>query len=136
MNNNLKPFNLKRALAGNPVITRDGRKFINLCYMPDAPGAQIVGVLICSDGSKGIFHYYVTGRQWNTTQDHNSDLFMAPIEKEYWCLSALNTKSRDAYFSDAYSLETESELYTQLLAAWKKSENLIDIQEHKITRLE
>jgi hypothetical protein len=61
---------------------------------------------------------------------------MAPIEKEYWCLSALNTKSRDAYFSDAYSLETESELYTQLLAAWKKSENLIDIQEHKITRLE
>jgi hypothetical protein len=133
MNNNLKPFNLKRALAGDPVVTRGGKKVLEIyCFKTKQPEQPI----LVDIGDEYIRHYSLNGAYYHNGPIDKDDLFMAPIEKEYWCLSALNTKSRDAYFSDAYSLETESELYTQLLAAWKKSENLIDIQEHKITRLE
>jgi hypothetical protein len=76
----MKPFNLKEALAGKPVVTRDGRPVKIAGYNPDYLGGQkLLG---------WVMGYIYDVGEW--TKDGISsiredlDLFMAPTERKEW----------------------------------------------------
>ena len=77
----MKPFNLERALAGKPVVTRDGRPVKIAGYNEEADDDYKVAFWIggcvygCSDS--GIYDP-------STNRENNSDLFMAPTERKEW----------------------------------------------------
>jgi hypothetical protein len=75
----MEKFNLERALAGEPVITRDGREVTRLTYFKEARNQyNLVGLL---DG-------VVWGWDENGTSivgyETISDLFMKPKENAIW----------------------------------------------------
>lgn len=69
------PFNLQDALAGDPVITRDGRKVLQIAQFPEAKTFKLVAFI---EGNTAVTLYMADGR-YNVV-DINSplDLFMAP----------------------------------------------------------
>ena len=74
----MKPFNLEQALAGAPVITRDGTKVIRLIELPEEePQSRLVAVL--EDGETATFN---EGGRYYSMRDSSLDLFMAPTKKE------------------------------------------------------
>ena len=75
----MKPFNLERTLAGDPVITRAGRTVKIAGHNPDAaPTEQLVGWV-----DEHPCYWYFSGKY---LQDIESklDLFMTPIKKTGW----------------------------------------------------
>ena len=76
----MKPFNLEQALAGAPVITREGTKVIRLFTVPEAkPNSRLVAVL--EDGEIATFN---EGGRYYSMRDSSLDLFMAPSKKEVY----------------------------------------------------
>ena len=74
----MKPFDLERALAGDKVVTRDGREVTQLTKFnsdADCLAAVVDGELI-TWGEDGL--YWVKGR------DSGFDLFMAPKTVKRW----------------------------------------------------
>lgn len=77
----MKPFNLQEALAGKPVVTRDGRKVTELHYFATAlPSEQLVYV------ADGKLHYQFARGSYYPLGSHASewDLFMAEEPREIW----------------------------------------------------
>lgn len=75
----MKPFNLKKALAGAPVVTRDGREVTQLVHFIDAPHSTytihgVVSNTIEEWTDEGVFCTY--------DDDCELDLFMA--SKKVW----------------------------------------------------
>jgi hypothetical protein len=77
----MEKFNLERALAGEPVITRDGKEVTQLVYFKDVINKDCVyGVLgnqittWCIDGK--FFH--------DDPNEFKADLFMKPKENAIW----------------------------------------------------
>ncbi len=79
----MKPFDLDKAKAGAPVITRDGRKArilsFDLCnrYYP------LVAAFKDSDGDEGVDSLTNEGKCL-ADKDSANDLFMAPVKREGW----------------------------------------------------
>lgn len=76
-----KPFDLQKALAGEPVVTRDGRPVKIAGYNPDAgKTCQICGWV------NGDAKYWCADGLWMPRQTHYLDLFMATktVKKEGW----------------------------------------------------
>ena len=74
----MKPFDLEAALAGAPVITRDGRPVTQLHKFDATTPLCLVGVVggeVYSWGKEGIFFAKSSG---------SFDLFMAPVKREGW----------------------------------------------------
>jgi hypothetical protein len=77
----MKPFNLERALAGDPVVTRDGRPVKIAGYNEEAlTGQEVIGWL---DGVA-----YIWGK--DGTLCGTTDLFMAPTERKEWIVRGEN----------------------------------------------
>ena len=79
----MKPFNLEKALAGEPVVTRDGRTVKIAGYNPDAePSYQLAG------WKGGLLHAWDVDGTYNTSKSECFlDLFMAEnpkVKKEGW----------------------------------------------------
>ena len=75
----MKDFNLKDALAGKPVITRDGRPVKIAGYNKDAKeSARIIGWV------KGSNLNWYEGGNYMGDAVSNADLFMAPSERKEW----------------------------------------------------
>lgn len=91
---NYKPFDLKKALAGEPVITRDGRKVLKIVHI-DSNLSDPLYKLCCiiidddddhnDDGPPFIIDAFFTdinGREQGNDTFSPDDLFMAPTT--YW----------------------------------------------------
>lgn len=76
----MKPFDLARALAGDPVTTRDGRKVLEVHYMKhaDHEGRECLAVVIEGD-KRNILSYFKDGKYIRGTGLSRGDLFMAPV---------------------------------------------------------
>ena len=75
----MKPFNLEQALAGKPVMTREGRKVVRIFYAEEAcENSQV----ICVFETGVVFPYYKDGTYTNSSSVH--ELVMAPTKKEGW----------------------------------------------------
>lgn len=78
MKQEFKKFNLEEALAGKPVVTREGKPVTQLVKFEDVddPYRVLVGVVdrnILAWSSSGMYSYDST--------DNSNDLFMAPEKK-------------------------------------------------------
>lgn len=77
----MKPFDLEKALSGEPVVTRDGRPVKIAGYNPDAIKSDKLSTWI---HGKAV-HFYEDG-MWDT-RESDYDLFMVEppkVKKEGW----------------------------------------------------
>lgn len=90
----MKPFNLEKALAGEPVITRAGEKAKIAGYNPDAKKDSAVigwvGAKARTWGADGRF--YDEG-----DQSSSNDLFMGLSEHKEWVVRATIKKHTGVY---------------------------------------
>lgn len=105
----MKPFDLKAALAGAPVVTRDGRKVTNVTQFP--VGEQPVAAVV--EGSdeidtfteEGVFNPFVR-------VSTSKDLFMASTTKTGWVAYgpdvAYDCPSVFGYSTHVWSTEEEA----------------------------
>lgn len=121
----MREFNLEKALAGHPVITRDGREVTGL-YKFDGitDGYSLFGVL---DGV--IDGWTCQGMKFSS---HNDQLFMKVVKKPYTIITA-----NDRYNFLSSKLFAEDDTYELLLVIkrWKDM-GYTDIQVHVIEREE
>lgn len=78
----MKPFNLQEALAGKPVVTRDGRDATHFVHYPEAVKHKVTAIV-----NGRIETYWATTGSWNYHDDGPSglhDLFMATTKKTGW----------------------------------------------------
>ena len=75
---NLKPFDLQRALAGDPVVTRAGSIVKELHYFEKLDGQKLYCVV------HTLLGYSDSGTFWSDGREDAHDLFMMPIKKTYW----------------------------------------------------
>lgn len=76
----MKPFNLERALAGDPVVTRDGIPVTDIQYL-EGIGSHPYKVFADIDGE--IQTFTETGA-FVLGAESPLDLFMAPVKVEKW----------------------------------------------------
>lgn len=84
MDNNIpkgcKPFDLQKAMAGEPVVTRDGKPYKFGAYNPEAVGKDnIVGWV---DGLLATHHS--NGKRLFSGEQSINDLFMAAKTQKVW----------------------------------------------------
>jgi hypothetical protein len=102
----MKPFNLERALAGEPVITRDGRPVKIAGYNEEADDDSKVALWIggyvygCSDS--GIYNFI-------RNRESNFDLFMAPTERKEWIVRCVF--GNDLKYLGPFSTEEAAIIY-------------------------
>jgi hypothetical protein len=81
----MKPFNLEKALAGDPVITRDGRKVTDIHYFK---AKDLDTPVIAEIDNTNLKFYTNDGKYYHKfyyqNNDSHYDLFMAPVIKTYW----------------------------------------------------
>ncbi len=76
----LKPFNLERALAGDPVVTRAGVKIIRIVHLPEIIDSELKVLTVWENGEQyfyqedGIYNRHIG-------VEESYDLFMAPFIK-------------------------------------------------------
>lgn len=75
----LLPFDLQRALAGDKVVTRDGREVTQLFMLKLERSNELVGVV-----SGGAFFWSCSGCYWESGRSSDLDLFMAPKTVKSW----------------------------------------------------
>jgi hypothetical protein len=78
----MKPFDLEKAKAGQPVITREGLpvKFFSFQMKNEYP---ICGYVIENDGQECVTIWNENGKEYKNSES-DYDLFMTPVKKEGW----------------------------------------------------
>lgn len=109
MDNNIpkgcKPFDLQKAMAGEPVVTREGRPYKFGAYNPDAnKGHELSGWV----NGEVVANYSDNGRFYNDVED-NRDLFMAAKTQKVWVNLWRNFD--DSIESCAFTIEELSEIH-------------------------
>lgn len=74
----MKPFDLEKALAGDPVVTRDGREVTQIHLFDTTAKHRLFGVLFGE-----VEAFSIDGRYWDNG-DSEADLFMAPKKRTVW----------------------------------------------------
>lgn len=95
----MKPFNLERALAGEPVVTRDGLKVLRVIHVPES--ARPSTVLIVTEDTV-VAWVAENGMYYDTSERSRSDVFMAP--KEVTVIGWVNVYL-SGLFSEVYKTE-------------------------------
>ena len=99
---NLKPFDIKKAKAGEPVCTRDGRKARIICFDRDW---DMHIVALVTDPLGESVHCYLSNGKVDSDKQNDEDLMMLPEKKEGWvnvyrdCDGANITKDDNIYSS-------------------------------------
>lgn len=96
----MKPFDLKKALAGEPVVTRDGRKVDFIFHDPGAPDKKMR--VYARYG--GDCNMYREDGIYNENREMPWDLFMAPSKQERWMIV-----NDDGFTSRAFKTKEEAE---------------------------
>ena len=74
----MKKFNLEEAKAGKPVVTRDGRRVIEVQVFNTRMDKPVVGIIDTR------FVAFTKDGKLNPIAETESDLFMAPEKKSIW----------------------------------------------------
>ncbi|WVH13944.1 hypothetical protein CASP1_00021 [Alcaligenes phage CASP1] len=73
-----EPFDLDRAKAGEPIVTRDGRKARFVAHVPEAEDHKVVAFV---EGQGVATSFCETGHIYSHNHEHGIDLLMAPKPK-------------------------------------------------------
>ena len=80
----MKPFDLEKAKAGAPVITRNGSAARIICFnRADADNYPLVALLHLGEGIERVTTHTDQGH-YCKEPGNNCDLFMAPVKREGW----------------------------------------------------
>lgn len=83
----MKPFDLQKALAGEPVVTRQGKNAIHLGELNNGGHKDLIWKIELSS-SEIVILTDLGGNHtpWEDGQERNPicDLFMAPVRKQEW----------------------------------------------------
>lgn len=105
----MKEFNLERALAGDPVVTRDGRRVRVICGDLNNDDYKVV-VLIENNGREQVQLYEEDGKIRITP--HPDDLFMTRITVERWTIvTASGDVSLGLFSTEEGAIATQEEHY-------------------------
>jgi hypothetical protein len=115
----MKPFDLEKALAGEPVVTRDGRPVKIAGYNPHA----VEGVRILGWAGKTSRSWYYDGKYTEAENGHDADLFMAEkpkVKKEGW-VNLYKSKKGFLFtrFDDSITNVTMGKLRSVLVKSFK-----------------
>lgn len=77
----MKPFDLKKAKAGYPIVTRDGRGAKFIAYLPECGEEFRVVALISGDESITTFS---SGGRLVIAVESPEDLFLATTKTTWW----------------------------------------------------
>lgn len=106
--NTLKPFNLEQALAGAPVVTRNGCPIVELKYLQTSGQLAVVHK---KPDDKLISYFVPCDGKHNNTIEYATDLFMAPTKKEGWInvynILSLDVTGKNIYPTEEAALETK-----------------------------
>lgn len=82
----MKPFDLEKALAGEPVVTRDGREVFGIVRLKNPGGIYKIGGWVCSASTDGSRDVSITWKSNGSYRDsfHDLDIFMAPRKRTVW----------------------------------------------------
>jgi hypothetical protein len=81
MENNLKPFNLQDALAGKPVVTRQGKKVTQLHLFDSNMDQPLVGLI---EDEFDVQSWNEYGKYFADETEAYSDLFMEDEKISLW----------------------------------------------------
>ena len=74
----MKPFDLERALVGDPVVTRSGTTVTEIHYLKTVQNdAQVISVI-----NGDVYFHKKDGKRW--CYDEENDLFMVSTKKTGW----------------------------------------------------
>lgn len=105
--NNLKPFNLEEALAGRPVVTRDGKQVNEIHRFKSADRN---GQHLCAISHGESIWFWDDGRYSIPRTETPWDLFMASVEKTFWVnLYGENNAGTNGNRAAHYSSEAEAD---------------------------
>ena len=98
---NLKPFNLEKALAGERVVTRDGKKVTELLGFGNASNP-----IVCYYAEIDLYTTHnLSGRH---PDDRELDLFMAPKVTTYWANVYKNPDCNEFITGNVFHSEAEA----------------------------
>jgi hypothetical protein len=82
----LKPFDLERAKAGDPVCTREGYEVRIICFDREGNGEKkLIALLKTTDNIESVFHFLPDGSYFDKDNNPDSfDLMMAPKTVTKW----------------------------------------------------
>ena len=90
----MKPFDLEKAKAGAPVITRNGSAARIICFnRADADNYPLVALLQLGEGIERVTTHTDQGC-YCKEPENDYDLFMAPVKREGWINIYPNTNIR------------------------------------------
>lgn len=122
----MKPFNLKEALAGKSVMTRNGVKVVRLFHAEEANEANKVIVVL----ETGLVGGYAEDGTYYTHSVSWLDLVMVPQKKEGWInlyqgvLSRFSGRtiysSKEAAISAAMKYEWEPHEFVTIKIEWEE----------------
>lgn len=91
----MKPFNLEKAKAGAPVVTRDGRPARIICFDRIDDRYSIVALITEEKQKYEIINSYTLDGKCNIGENSLFDLFMAPTKvKKYANIYKHNGKNK------------------------------------------
>jgi hypothetical protein len=103
----MKPFNLERALAGDSVITRDGRKIINIAHFSNMIEPNLIWHI---QGDIGVNFSHANGKSYDDGTNSSLDLFMAPVKKKLFIKVRKTIDGWDKRHETSMAYETVDEL--------------------------
>jgi hypothetical protein len=98
----MEKFNLERALAGDPVCTRDGREVTRLFLVDVDSKYKLVGVV-----KKSLVRWTDKGYFLDITNKSENDLFMKPKENAIW-INLYKNENGSLYTNGAHYMSEES----------------------------
>lgn len=104
----MKPFNLEAAIAGEKVITRDGREVFQFCYFKNMDTAYPVFASYRNDYGIDVTSSFTSDGMYTVRGESPNDLFMAPKTVELW---ANLYKNLDGSNSVGIPYETKEKAY-------------------------
>ncbi len=120
MTTKLKPFNLEKALAGEKVVTRDGRNVVEIVKLNKTEVSRSVIAVI---EGQTWYAYTVDGR-YGTQQYSPFDLLMVSTKKQGWINIYDNnpTETGRRIFSTKQEAEDTagSRLITTVMIEWEE----------------
>lgn len=104
----MKPFDLEKAKAGHPLVTRDGRPAKFVAHLPECHAdSQVVAL---PAGNCSAFSYSAAGRICLNDTECASDLFLATTKKTYWFAYSINCSTASGERSTTSLFDTKEEL--------------------------
>ena len=100
-NTKLKPFNLEKALAGEKVVTREGKEVTQITKFDDLNSGLLFLAGVWED--KYLITYGINGRLHADQSDSHHDLFMAPKMKTVYINYYSDTQSAFQYSKKEYA---------------------------------